>query len=119
MAEMYEKPKKILVPGTSGQVVAHQLADNHIELVRQDQKIIITGNDFSVMATSPKHVDGKNVYTTITATDGKIDEDDIEYKPEKTEEPPEGKKFKLDDDGEKVLDDEGQPVLEDAETNEE
>lgn len=113
---MYEKPKKILVQGSSGMVVAHQLSDNMIELVRLDQKIIITGKDFSVMATSPKHVDGKNVYTTITATDGKIDEADIEYKPEKpNDEPPAGKKFKLDDKGEKVLDDDGKPVLENAE----
>jgi len=96
-------------------VVAHQLSDNMIELVRLDQKIIITGKDFSVMATSPKHVDGKNVYTSITATDGVIDASEIEYKADKpADTPPDGKKFKLDDKGEKVLDDEGKPVLEDA-----
>lgn len=111
---MYDKPKKILVAGSNGMVVAHQLSDNMIELVRLDQKIIITGKDFNVMATSPKHVDGQNVYTTITATDGVIDASEIEYKPEKQDDqPPEGKQFKLDDKGEKILDADGKPELED------
>lgn len=111
---MYPKPKKILVPGSENMVVAHQVSDNMIELVRLDQKIIITGKDFSVMATSPKHVNGKNVYTTITATDGKIDEGELEYRAEKQEDqPPEGKQFKLDDKGEKILDADGKPELED------
>lgn len=111
---MYEKPKKILVPGSDHMVVAHQVSDNMIELVRMDQKIIITGKDFSVMATSPKHVNGKNVYTTITATDGKIDQEELEYRAEKQEDqPPEGKQFKLDDDGNKILDADGKPEVED------
>lgn len=104
---MYEKPKKILVSGSDNMVVAHQLSDNMIELVRLDQKIIITGNDFSVMATSPKHLNGKSVYTTITATGGKIDTAELDYKPEKQ------RKQKLDDQGEPVVDAEGNPVYED------
>ncbi len=111
---MYEKPKKILVPGSDHMVVAHQTSDNMIELVRMDQKVIITGKDFSVIATSPKHVNGKFVYCTITATDGKIDVADLEYRAEKQpDQPPEGKQFKLDDDGNQILDADGKPELED------
>jgi len=111
---MYEKPKKVLVSGSENMVVAHQLSDNMIELVRLDQKIIITGKDFSVMATSPKHLNGKNVYTTITATEGVIDAADLEYRAEKPDEqPPEGKQFKLDADGKKILDADGKPEVED------
>lgn len=107
---MYEKPKKILVDGSETMVTAHQLSDNMIEIVRMDQKFIITGKDFSVMMTSPKHVNGKNVYTTVTATDGKIDERDIAYRAEKPE-----RKQKVDDDGNPVVDDDGNPVYDDAE----
>lgn len=114
---MFEKPKKILVDGSETMVTAHQLSDNMIEIVRMDQKFIITGNDFSVMMSSPKHVNGKNVYTTVTATNGKIDESDIAYRPEKPEDqPPEGKQFKLDADGKKILDADGKPELEDIPT---
>jgi len=115
--KMYEKPKKILNEESESLVTAHQVSDNMIELVRLDQKIIITGKDFSVMATSPKHINGKPVYTTITATDGKIDETDLKYRAEKAEdELPEGKQFKLDDAGEKILDSDGKPELEDKPT---
>ena len=111
---MYDKPKKILVEGSDHMVTAHQLSDDMIEIVRMDQKFIITGKDFSVMATSPKHVNGKGVYTTIVATDGKIDDSELEYRAEKEEDtPPEGKQFKVDDKGEKVLDADGKPELED------
>jgi len=114
---MYEKPKKVLVSGSDNMVVAHQLSDNMVEIVRSDQKFIITGNDFSIMATSPKHLNGKNVYTTITATDGKVDEADLEYRAEKQEDqPPEGKQFKLDADGNKVVDADGKPEFEDKPT---
>ena len=113
---MYDKPKKILVSDSADQVVAHQLSDNMIELKRLDQKIIITGNDFSVMATSPKAINGQNPYTTITATDGKIDTTDIQYKPDAPT-PPAGKKQKLDDKGEPVIDEKGEPVYEDDPDN--
>jgi hypothetical protein len=109
--ELYDKPKQILVEGSTDLVTAHQKSDNMIELKRLDQKIIITGSDFSVMATSPKHVGGKYVYTTITATDGKIDSGDLNYREDK--QPPEGKQYKLNDKGEKELDDNGEPILED------
>lgn len=111
---MYPKPKKILVDGSDNMVVAHQLSDNYVEIVRMDQKFIITGNDFSVIASSPKHLNGKNVFTTITATNGKIDESDLTYRSEKPEDqPPEGKQFKLDDDGKQIIGADGKPELED------
>lgn len=112
---MYDKPKKILVSGSNSMVTAHQLSDNMVEIVRLDQKMIITGQDFSVMISSPKHVDGKNVYTTVSATAGKIDDSELEYKPEKPKDPPDGKKQKLDDDGKPVVDDDGNPVYIDDE----
>lgn len=107
---MYEKPKKILVDGSDSMVVAHQLSDNMIEIVRMDQKFVITGKDVSIMATSPKHVNGKNVFTTITMTDGKVDEEELAYRPEK---PKDERVPKLDDEGKPVLDDKGEPVYED------
>lgn len=110
---MYEKPKKILCTDAPDQVVAHQLSDNMIELKRLDQKIIITGNDFSVMATSPKSVNGTPQYTTITATNGKIDEADLQYKEEKPVVPPTGKRQKTDADGKPEFDANGAPVWED------
>jgi len=111
---MYEKPKKILVAGSNDMVTAHQTSDNMIEISRLDQKIIVDFKTGSVMITSPKHLNGKSVWTTITATDGKIDEADLEYKPEKPV-APEGKKPKLDENGEPVVDDDGNPVYEDEE----
>lgn len=113
---MYDKPKKILVSDSTDQVVAHQLSDNMIELKRLDQKIIITGKDFSVMATSPKSINGQNPYTTITVTDGTVDLGDIQYK-EDAPTPPAGKKQKVDDDGKPVVDDKGEPVYEDDPNN--
>lgn len=110
---MYEKPKKILVDGSETMVVAHQTSDSMLEIVRLDQKIIVDFATNSVMMTSPKHVNGRNVYTTVTATNGKIDEGELSYRPEKTVEPPEGKQFKLDENGEKVKDDDGNFVFED------
>jgi hypothetical protein len=112
---MYEKPKKILVAGASDMVTAYQLSDNMIEIGRLDQKIMIDFKTSSVMVTSPKHLNGKPVYTTITATDGKIDEADLEYKEEKPPKAPDGKKQKVDENGEPVVDDDGNPVYEDAE----
>ena len=109
---MYDKAKQVLVDGASDLVTAHIKSDNMIEIKRLDQKFIITGNDFSVMATSPKQVNGKLVYTTITATDGKIDEADLQFRADK---PPEGKKAKLDADGKPELDENGEPVYEDIE----
>ena len=112
---MYDKPKKILCADNPNFVTAHQLSDNMIEIVRQDQKIIITGADFSVMVTSPtKSNSEKNQYTSIVATDGKIDESNLEYKAEKPDEqPPEGKQFKLDADGNKEKDADGKFIFED------
>lgn len=116
MAELYEKPKRILCADDSDFVAAHQLSDNMIEIKRLDQKMIITGDDFSVMVTSPTKANAsKERFTTITATNGKIDEDDLQYKADKPDDqPPEGKQFKLDDNGEKILDADGKPELEDA-----
>jgi hypothetical protein len=113
---MYDKPKKILVSDSADQVVAHQLSDNMIELKRLDQKIIITGTDFSVMATSPKSINGQHPYTTITVTDGKVDAGEISYKPDAPQ-PPAGKKQKVDEKGEPVVDDKGEPVWEDDPDN--
>ena len=116
MSELYEKPKKILCADDADFVAAHQLSDNMIEIKRLDQKMIITGDDFSVMVTSPTKANAaKERFTTITATNGKIDEDDLTYKDEQpNDQPPAGKKFKLDDDGNKILDADGNPELEDA-----
>ena len=111
---MYEKPKKILVAGASDMVTAYQLSDSMIEIGRLDQKIMVDFATNSVMVTSPKHLNGKTVYTTITATDGKIDESELEYKPEK-QKAPEGKVQKVDENGEPVVDDDGNPVYVDAE----
>lgn len=110
---MYEKPKKVLVAGSHDMVTAHQLSDSLLEIGRLDQKIMIDFSTQSVMVTSPKHLNGKTVYTTITATDGKIDDGELEYKAEKPK-APEGKKQKLDDDGKPVVDDDGNPVYVDA-----
>ena len=109
---MYEKPKKILVSDSADQVVAHQLSDNMIELKRLDQKIIITGKDFSVMATSPKAINGQNPYTTITVTDGKVDQGEISYKPDAPT-PPVGKRQKVDAENKPEVDANGNPVWED------
>lgn len=111
---MYEKPKKILVAGSNEMVTAHQLSDSLLEIGRLDQKIMVDFSTNSVMVTSPKHLNGKTVYTTITATDGKIDESELEYRAEKPK-APEGKKQKVDENGEPVVDDDGNPVYEDAE----
>lgn len=117
MSKLYEKPKKILCAENPKFVTAHQLSDNMIEIVRQDQKIIITGSDFSVMATDPTKANSdKHQYTSIIATNGVIDSSNLEYKADQEDQPPEGKQFKLDDEGKKVLDADGKPVLEDAPT---
>lgn len=114
MADLYEKPKRILCADDSNFVAAHQLSDDMIEIKRLDQKIIIMGGDFSVMVTSPTKANAdKEQFTTITATNGKIDSDDLTYKEEKPETPPEGKQFVVDADGKQVLDADGKPTLED------
>lgn len=115
MSKLYEKPKKILCAENPKFVTAHQLSDNMIEIVRQDQKIIITGSDFSVMATDPTKANSdKHQYTSIVATNGVIDSSDLEYKAEQPDDqPPEGKQFKLDANGEKEKDADGKFIFED------
>lgn len=110
---MFEKPKKILVDGSESMVVAHQTSESMLEIVRLDQKIIVDFSTNSVMMTSPKHVNGRSVYTTVTATNGKIDEADLTYRAEREVTPPEGKQFKLDANGEKEKDADGNFVFED------
>lgn len=113
---MYEKPKKVLVAGSNEMVTAHVLSDSLLEVGRLDQKIMVDFSTQSVMITSPKHLNGKTVYTTITATDGKIDVDDLEFKAEKPKAPENNKKQKVDEHGKPVVDDDGNPVYEDEST---
>ena len=60
-------------------VVAHQVSDKTFSLKRLDQSFTMTGDNWSPMATCPKHPEHQ---TSIVVTDGKVDASELRYKEE-------------------------------------
>ena len=59
-------------------VFAHQLDDGTIDIVRQDQRFTVVGNDFIIYGTNPQG----GSKTVLMVKDGKLQDDDLEFKDE-------------------------------------
>jgi hypothetical protein len=62
-------------------IVAHQISDKTFQVGRKEQRVTMTGDHWSGLATcpvNPKH------QTSIVVTDGKVDASDLRYKEEVT-----------------------------------
>ena len=63
-------------------VLAHQLTDKTVELKRLDQMTTATGENWSLLATCPKHPEHK---TSLVVNDGKLDDSELRFKEEQKE----------------------------------
>lgn len=78
--------KKVLCSNSeTPRVFAHILDDGTIDVVRQDQRFTILGESFTLIGTNPQG----NGKTVLQVVDGKLLEDDIEFKVEEPITPPE------------------------------
>lgn len=60
-------------------IIAHQITDKTFELKRTDQTVMMTGGNWSTMATCPRN---SKHQTSIVVTDGQVDASQLRYKEE-------------------------------------
>jgi hypothetical protein len=88
--------KKILCSDANcDNVIAHQLTDKTVELKRLDQMTTATGDNWSLLATCPKHPEHK---TSLVVNAGKLDESELRYKDADKNEEDDDKSGDADDD---------------------
>lgn len=81
--------RRILVanPSHKGLVFAHVMDDNRtVDIVRGNNKITITGKDFTVIGTDPFPSPGR---TAVEVREGQLVEEDIKFKEDKPDDKPE------------------------------
>lgn len=89
-------------------VFAHQLDDGTIDIVRQDQRFTVVGNDFIIYGTNPQ---GGNK-TVIIVKEGKLQDDDLEFKTEEVKDNEVADEKEIAEPDEKADKDEGDKVPE-------